>query len=112
MSQYFLSDITLRKGYVEKNPALARLLKSLFPSCDESTIWDKPYSVDEVNDEIDKLLKDVLHQNTAGLCLDYFAELFGDGTIDTSQVMIMPAIREIVRHKEIIRKNIREKCAE
>lgn len=112
MNQYFLLDLSLRKGYSKRKPALKRLLKIVFPSCDENTIWDKPYSCDEVNDAIDKVFKGIFKKNTPKLCLDYFVELFGDGSFTSDQTTIMQAIHEVVKHKDIIYRNIELRCKE
>ena len=112
MNQYFLLDLSLRKGYSKHKPALKKLLKIVFPNIDESTMWDDKnhYTCDEVNDAIDKYFKQLFKKNTPDLCLDHFVELFGDGTFKSDQTTIMQAIREVVNHKDVILKNINERC--
>ncbi len=112
MNQYFLMDIPLRKAYAEHSSSLKRLLLILFPHHNHSSFWNAPYDCNEINDTIDKYIKDKLGKATSDLCLDYFVELFGDGMIDCEKVTIKQTIREIVNHKEIIRKNIEERCKE
>ena len=112
MNQYFLLDIPLRHGYHTHKPALKKLLKIVFPNIDESTMWDDKnhYTCDEVNDAIDKYFKQLFKKNTPELCLDKFVELFGDGTFKSDQTTIMQAIRDVVNHKDVILKNINERC--
>lgn len=112
MNQYFLMDISLRKGYTEHKPALEKLLSILFPHHDKKDFWESPHDCDEINNTIDKFIKDKLGKATADLCLDYFVELFGDESIDCEKVTISQTIHEIVKHKDIIRKNIKERCKE
>ena len=64
----------------------------------------------EINDLIEGFLKDKLGKQTPDLCLDYFVDLFGDGKIDSQKDTIMQTIAEIVKNKDIIRKNIEERC--
>ena len=111
MNQYFLLDIPLRHGYIQHKPALKKLLKIVFPNIDESTMWDDKnhYTCDEVNDAIDKYFKQLFKKNTPMLCLDKFVVLFGDGTFKSDQA-IKQAIREVVNHKDVILKNINERC--
>ena len=114
MNQYFLLDIPLRHGYIQHKPALKKLLKIVFPNIDESTMWDdnNHYTCDEVNDAIDKYFKQTFKKNTPRLCLDHFVELFSDGTgtFDSYQTSIKKAIHEVVNHKDVILKNINERC--
>ena len=112
MNQYFLLNMTLQNRYAQHKPALKKLLKIVFPNIDESTMWDDKnhYTCDEVNDAIDKYFKQLFKKNTPELCLDKFVELFGDGTFKSDQTTIMQAIREVVNHKDIILKNINERC--
>ena len=112
MNQYMLLDIPLRHGYTQHKPALKKLLKIIFPDLDESTMWDDKnrYNCTEVNDAIENYFKQTFKKNTPKLCLDKFVELFGDGTFDSYQPTIMQAIREVVNHKDVILKNINERC--
>ena len=111
MNQYFLLDLSLRKGYSKHKPALKKLLKIVFPDLDESTMWDDKnrYNCTEVNDAIENYFKQTFKKNTPDLCLDKFVELFGDGTFKSDQA-IKQAIREVVNHKNVILKNINERC--
>ncbi len=109
MNQYFLTDIALKKGYAEHKPALKKLLLILYPHHDEENLWENPVDCSELNDTIDKFLRDALKKPTADLCLDYFAEMFGGGQIQTNQTTVKNLIHEIVRYRESIRKNIKER---
>ena len=42
MNQYFLTEIALKKGYIERKPALKELLKILFPHHTEKRTMGKP----------------------------------------------------------------------
>lgn len=106
MNQYFIMNSTLKTSYTKRSFALKKLLKIVFPSCDENTIWNNPYSCDEVNDAIDKVFKGIFKKNTPKQCLNYFVELFGDGSFTSDQTTIMQAIHEVVKHKDIIYRNI------
>ena len=111
LNQYFLLDLSLRSGYSKHKPALKKLLKIVFPNIDESTMWDDKnrYNCTEVNNAIDKYFTRLFRKRTPDLCLDHFVELFGDGTFKSDQA-IKQAIREVVNHKDVILKNINERC--
>ena len=112
LNQYFLLDLSLKGGYSKHKPALKKLLKIVFPNIDESTMWDDKnrYNCTEVNDAIDKYFTRLFRKRTPDLCLVYFVQLFGDGTFDSYQTSIKKAIREVVNHKDVILKNINERC--
>ena len=114
LNQYFLLDLSLKGGYSQHKPALKKLLKIIFPDLDESTIWDDKnrYNCTEVNNAIDKYFTRLFRKRTPDLCLDHFVELFGDGTgtFDSYQTSIKKAIHEVVNHKDVILKNINERC--
>ncbi|MBR1592411.1 MAG: hypothetical protein IJ666_05295 [Ruminococcus sp.] len=110
MNNYLIDDLVVRTGYNKKQAAFARLLAVLYPQDDPSLYWEKRYSSDDINNEIEKILSDILGQRTPDLCIDYFVRLFGDNSFDTYRNTIMQEIHEVVKHKDIIRKNIEERC--
>ena len=115
LNQYFLLDIPLRHGYIQHKPALKKLLKIVFPNIDESTMWDDKnrYNCTEVNDAIENYFKQTFKKNegrSPRVALDYFVQLFGDGSFKVNQPIIEQAIREVVNHKDVILKNINERC--
>ncbi|MBR0484333.1 MAG: hypothetical protein IJJ69_06085 [Oscillospiraceae bacterium] len=110
MNQYFLTEIALKKGYIERKPALKELLKILFPHHTEKELWENPVECDKLNETIDVFLKNMLGKSTADLCIDYFISLYGDGSIRTDHSTIRQTIHEVVKHKEKIYKNIEERC--
>lgn len=109
MNQYFLMDISLKKAYAMRKSSLRKLLAILYPQ-NANPFENDPIDCDKINNDIDKYLKDKLGGSTAGLCLDRFVELFGDGMIDTDKITIKETIHEIVGNKEIIRNNIEKRC--
>lgn len=111
MNQYFLMDIPLKRGYTQHKPALKRLINILYPHHTESEVFEIKHDCDEINNAIDKYIKDKLGKSTADRCLDYFAEMFGDGNVHTEDtITFKQLVAELVRHKDTIRKNIEERC--
>ena len=110
MNKYFILDIPLRRGYISHSPALKKILFILFPNHIKEEIWTNKHDCTEINDLIEGFLKDKLGKQTPDLCLDYFVNLFGDGKIDSQKDTIMQTIAEIVKNKDIIRKNIEKRC--
>ena len=111
MNQYFIMDIPLKRGYTQHSPALKRMLNILYPDLSESELFEKEIECNEVNNSIDKYIKDKFGKTTADLCLDYFADMFGDGMIHTENtITFMQLITELVKHKDLIRKNIEQRC--
>ena len=111
INQYFILDIDLRRGYNEKSNAFKTIIRLLYPDRYPEKIFEQKYDCTEINDAIEKFIKDKLGKSTADLCLDYFADMFGDGEINTKDtVTFQQLVAKIVEHKATVRKNIGERC--
>lgn len=110
MNQYFLKSLSLMRAYVERKPALKKLLSILYPNQNSQNLWEKQRTCTEINDDIDRYIKSKLGKSTADLCIDYFVTLFGDGKIDYEQATLERTIAEIMKQEQLIRTNIEKRC--
>lgn len=109
-NNYFISKIALSRAYKAKKPDMYKLLRTIYPDDDPEKVWEHEYSDDEINDRIEQVLKSILGENTSSLCLDTFVRYFGDDSIDSRKPTIQKVIEDIVKHKDVIYRNIEARC--
>lgn len=109
MNQYFLLDIPRGKAYLQKIPAMMKLLRILYPTQDETSLWNNPRTCDELNNAIDNYLTSKLKRNTADLCLGEYVKLFSNGEFNIQNLNFKESVALIVAHEDIIKKNIEDK---
>ena len=109
-NNYFINEFTLGVAYKAKKPDMYKLLRAIYPDDDPEKVWEHEYSGDEINDRIEQVLKSILGGNTPSLCLDTFVRYFGDDSIDSRKPTIRMVIEDIVKHKDVIYRNIEARC--
>jgi hypothetical protein len=109
MNQYYMIEERYTRAQHQDSEALKKLFRILYPKQEQNALWSKPPSCDEVNNAIDRYLKEKLGKTTGDLCLDEYVRLFSNGEFDAQKTTIMGSIAEIVAHEDIIKKNIEDK---